>query len=520
MSDMSNSKRWVVIIIIVILALVAIMYFLQPNPPPVITETPTERPVPVDTTETPKPVKPEADTVTPITLTSPPGDITPSVPTEAPTNPPEPSVSNLQFWFGGTSKDEEFLKEQIAAFEQENPDIKISLTLLTFTEIDAKLIASQESNSLPDVATVSLNLMVALQIPSNETKGNSLSDLGQLGTFDPNSFVPDAIQSGQIDGNQFGLPLRRFGCSVSYQFLSISESSKYKDQAFKWIDFLTQPDQQDKAYPKPGWIPTRSSSLSKLNLDCPQITLIPQTEDEIKRSLKIVPTIESQLKDVLKDDLGNQYHLDPYNAITIIENGEVQGTVAAAVSTTLTEDQAMQLLVGDGLVFGGMFLENAKEFPDPDSKYKDTPRNYVLKCKASYKPIVPLTVRKDSYVDSNNKLAYLDKGDRVVFEGLKGDFMKLRLVNSKNAELIGWSRSKYLVPDIPDGTGPINGTCLFVRSDGTSFEVDTDYPRTDHPLLTLDQVGIAVEKPVVDAEEGSIKLCFKVFRWKPCGRVG
>lgn len=524
MSLQIDSKSWgSIIIIVVILVLAAMLYFVRPNPSPIETETPVDGP-------TKEPVNPVIVTDGPVTILAPtkptrPGDmVTDTTVTEPPpptdivtaTDIPEQlQASDVQFWFGGTSEDIDFMQGIIDAYNDQNQDFNIVLTGIDFDEIDAKLTSAA---ALPDIATVSLSAMVELK-----------QDLFEITTIAPNGFVVDAFQSGNIEGAQLGIPMRRFGCSLIYQFLSIPTTSKHQEQALLFIDFLTQDEQQNLAFKQQEWIPTLRSFFEPaetLSSKCPISERIPQTIDEIEKSIQVVQNaIDNQLVESVLE--GRQ--LNPYNAVTVIEDGVVMGTFSALL-TTPTEAESDELLKGDGLILGAVFIEAAPEYD---------PGNYVLKCWNDEKVTVQqqeanttsptlyevvntkaLRLRAQANDNSSTK-AFLATGARVYrgwgsqSDPQNGWIPVLYFGDQQGLDVKeGWAYQKYLkaIPpeDVPGTADHIPSRCQFI-SEQLSFEVIPEISQ---------ELSVSVEKPVVIVEKGSKRVCKYIFRRRVCIRIG
>jgi len=107
----------------------------------------------------------------PPTPTSPPS-VTPAPPTPTPP-PPPPEVTTITFWdYYGVATP--FQPEMIAAFEAENPDIKVQYESLDWDAMFEKLSVAMTTGTPPDVATVDMTW-----VPTWAALGG-FSDLGSL----------------------------------------------------------------------------------------------------------------------------------------------------------------------------------------------------------------------------------------------------------------------------------------------------------------------------------------------------
>lgn len=111
-------------------------------------------------------------TPAPPTPTSPPG-VTPAAPTPTPP-PPPPGVTTITFWDYYGLVATPFTPEMIAAFEEENPDIKVKYESLDWDAMFEKLSVALTTGTPPDVATVDMTW-----VPTWASLGG-FTDLGPL----------------------------------------------------------------------------------------------------------------------------------------------------------------------------------------------------------------------------------------------------------------------------------------------------------------------------------------------------
>jgi hypothetical protein len=296
----------------------------------------------------------------PPTETEPPTEVPTEPATEVPTEvPTEVSEAvELVFWFEGTPEEQEYLGQQIDTFIslQEQP-VTVTRRFFSFEQEDyeATLAAVLAAGAGADVAAISLNFMAELR-----------DLLLPLEISEPGAFREDALTSGQLNGTQYGLALRQFGCVPEYQYLVQPIVTNQPELGKRLIDFLTSPDQQGQAYDALVWVPTLQSVYADKGVPCPEVTPILLSPDAIAASVEIVKERESELEGVL-----DGIQLDPYEAVTIIEGEVIQGTLAARL-TPFTEEEISQLASGDEpVIVGAMFIDNAPEYPEGA---------YVLKC--------------------------------------------------------------------------------------------------------------------------------------------
>jgi putative chitobiose transport system substrate-binding protein len=113
-----------------------------------------------------------------------------------------PSGPELQFWTLDLSpKFNDYLRGVIAAWEQENPGLKVRWTDVPWGSVERKLLAAVFARTAPDV--VNLNPLFAANLAS---KGG-LMDLGPL--LPPKAaatYLPLIWQASRQDGGQFAIP--------------------------------------------------------------------------------------------------------------------------------------------------------------------------------------------------------------------------------------------------------------------------------------------------------------------------
>lgn len=281
--------------------------------------------------------------------------------TEASTEQNSPgSAVSLRLWYSGTQDELAFLQKQVSAFQQKYPQVVVEINFFPPDVFVNALATAIAAGDPPDLATLSLNNLVELQ------RAGTLSpvDLGKIDL--PEDFRKDALAGGKIDADQYGLPLRQYGCAPVFQYLAILEGTKYPDESLLFINFLTAPEQEEQAFAEQLWIPTRQSVYSGKTIACPAVELIPQSSSEILTSITVVKERAKVLEPVLSGA-----KLDAYEAITVIENEQVQGTFA--VPTMGVVDETGYLIIG------GVFIDQAKDVRQPGG-YMLPQGDYVLKC--------------------------------------------------------------------------------------------------------------------------------------------
>lgn len=273
---------------------------------------------------------------------------------------PAGSSVSLQLLYSGTEDDLAFLQKQVEVFQQEHPEIVVEINYVPFDSLMDILATRLAAGDAPDLATLSLNNLVELQ----RMDALSPPDLGKIEL--PDDFRSDALSSGKVDGNQYGLAVQQYGCAPAYQYIAQFRASQHPEEGAQFIGFLTSMALQKEAYETVGWVPTRQSVYDELGVNCQPLEPIRLSPADISTSITIVKDRRDELTAVL-----NGVKLNPYEAVTIIENGVLMGTFAAR-ETPITEEEIKNQM-SSGIVVGGMFIENAPEYPKGA---------YVLKCKA------------------------------------------------------------------------------------------------------------------------------------------
>lgn len=304
-------------------------------------------------------------TVAPEEAVEPAAPISTEVVSPAETEVPIPSTEqqssiSLDVWFTGTAQDQDFFVEKVKEFQEQNPDIEAQVTLLSFQDFTQKLLTSLVAGVSPDIATLSLNEIVSL---AEEGFVVPLEGLDQSYMED---FLRDSLESVSINGNQMGLPLRRHSCAPVYQYLSqFRQASEHPEEVFRLLEFLTTTELQIQANEALGWVPTRISAYESLDFECPGVEAIRLAPPDVLDTISRVEQLGSELDPILEG-----FTLNPYEATAVIENGEVQGT-GAALLQPVDLNYAQERLSSEGLIFGGLFVDNAPEYP---------PGNYALIC--------------------------------------------------------------------------------------------------------------------------------------------
>ncbi|MBW8351730.1 ABC transporter substrate-binding protein [Bacillus sp. IITD106] len=116
--------------------------------------------------------------------------------------------------------DEEEAKEIVKKFEEENKDIKVELSILTWDTMENKIRVALETGEVPDVIT---------ELESRIGNYASEGFLTELDSYfekslDKNDFISSAIDINSYEGKIYGLPFRHDGAGVLYNKTMFKEA--------------------------------------------------------------------------------------------------------------------------------------------------------------------------------------------------------------------------------------------------------------------------------------------------------
>ena len=141
-------------------------------------------------------------------------------------------VKFMHLWPEGSSKTHnKIIKDIIADFEKENPDVKVDLEVMSNEQYKDKIKVLSTSNELPDVG-----MTWAAGYLEPYVKGKKFATLDDL--LDDGlkeQFVPGTTEAYQIDGKTYGLPLE---LNVAEIFYNKKIFKKYGLEAPKTMDEL------------------------------------------------------------------------------------------------------------------------------------------------------------------------------------------------------------------------------------------------------------------------------------------
>ena len=275
------------------------------------------------------------------------------------TSPPDEKIT-LTFLYPGSADTPEgmFISNAVADFEDQYSSVSVDLQFEPSSEYLVKLLTLISAGTPPDLAKLVFYQLFELY------KQEALFPLEELGDIDPN-ILTDALDSVRFDKRQYGMPLRRDSCALSYEYLSVFSGSQLPNEAFLLLDFLTQEAQQESAFKELSWYPVRMSSYDALNLKCSVNEAIRLPADQIQLAFDQVQERSKSLGNVL--DGGTVLFSE---STGVFENNELVST-AAPVWNPLSLEEAKGKMDSTGLVMGTLFIDNVEEYP---------PGDYALKC--------------------------------------------------------------------------------------------------------------------------------------------
>jgi ABC-type glycerol-3-phosphate transport system substrate-binding protein len=265
----------------------------------------------------------------------------------------------VRFWVPDFGDRGEVMQAQVAGFMEQYPDVEVELVVTSYYDFDDMLVSSLMAGVPPDVATVPYNLVSEMQA------WDFLAALDeQIERTDLSDFVHDSLDSGNFNGTYYGLPWGRAACSPTYRYLVLFERSENPEAAFALMHFLVQPEQQIQNYTELQWFPTQESVYWEMGIECPLFEAIRLAPEAVAQTVSLVTDLRPVLELVLEGQA-----INPYEATTVIENGETQGTAAPVITSFSTEAFNEALL--EGVVIGALSVDQAPEFP---------PGDYAVKC--------------------------------------------------------------------------------------------------------------------------------------------
>lgn len=125
-------------------------------------------------------------------------------------NSDKSSKETIKWWI--PNWDEDVARELVAQFEEENPDINVELSILTWDTMDNKIRVALMNNDAPDVIT---ELESRIQNYASEGLLTELDSYYEK-DLDKSDFITSALDINTYDGKLYGVPFRHDGAGILY----------------------------------------------------------------------------------------------------------------------------------------------------------------------------------------------------------------------------------------------------------------------------------------------------------------
>lgn len=111
---------------------------------------------------------------------------------------------DLEFWNGLTGGDGPYMRRMVDQFNSENPNIKVSMNAIQWTEYYQKIATSVQSGRAPDIGIVHLE-----QLPTNAARQviAPLDDVEEALQLKESDFASAVWRAGIYEGHRYGIPL-------------------------------------------------------------------------------------------------------------------------------------------------------------------------------------------------------------------------------------------------------------------------------------------------------------------------
>ncbi len=123
----------------------------------------------------------------------------------------------------------------IASYEAENPDILVQLEAVADRDYDARLVTMFSANAAPDIVQLADE-----SIPEFVAKGDLVALDSYFPTdFDTSVYLPNLLEPGQVDGDQYLLPKSYSTLAIYYNKTLFDEAGvPYPEDGWTWDDLL------------------------------------------------------------------------------------------------------------------------------------------------------------------------------------------------------------------------------------------------------------------------------------------
>ncbi|MFB1081605.1 sugar ABC transporter substrate-binding protein [Jeotgalibacillus sp. JSM ZJ347] len=137
---------------------------------------------------------------------------------------------------------EDVLAEMVAAFEEENPDIKVNTELAAYDDYFTKLQTRVAGGNAPDV--FELNYENFVQYASKGTLADLSSFIEEDNQFDPSQLNQQAFEAYQYDGKQYGM-VESFSNVLTFYNKELFDEAgvEYPTADWTWEDELAAAEQ-------------------------------------------------------------------------------------------------------------------------------------------------------------------------------------------------------------------------------------------------------------------------------------
>ncbi len=111
---------------------------------------------------------------------------------------------SIDFWYGMTGPDGAYIKNIVEAFTKANPDVAVTPTAYAWATLWTKLDAAYAAGNPPQVVAFHIQEVAPYNSKGMlEPIGSKLAALG----FKKDIYLPSMVESGQIGGEQYSLPI-------------------------------------------------------------------------------------------------------------------------------------------------------------------------------------------------------------------------------------------------------------------------------------------------------------------------
>ncbi|MFS0910199.1 ABC transporter substrate-binding protein [Microbacterium sp. 179-I 3D2 NHS] len=159
----------------------------------------------------------------------------------------------LEFWNGFTGGDGPYIRQMIADFEAEHPDIDIRPTTQEWGDLYQKLPAASFAGAGPDVGVIHVEQIGTMVVRNVIVP---LDDLASALDLDADDFSEQVWQAGEYEGSRYGIPLDVHSLAMFYntehfEAAGLTEPPTDAESFREALDAL-----QAAGYESPFWMPS------------------------------------------------------------------------------------------------------------------------------------------------------------------------------------------------------------------------------------------------------------------------